>query len=660
MRRWINKKPILKLSHKLLFISLLIPFILVASLLYYSAQQLVHIKNKPKEQLALSTAESVIDKIDRTFYERFADVQAFASSETATNSLTKDSSIEDMIKFMNNMMAYYVMYDAMMVCSIDGKVIAFNTKDKTGKKVNAVLLKGKNVNDQEWFRNCIATGGPASGAFYSDFNIDEDLKNIYGGKGYGIDFAAPIKNKEGKTIGVWRNRASWKAITQQITNEANEALGKEEADGLILILNRQGHVIDAQEENNILKINLGKNNLFKKFDFKYSNREINEANYMYGWADSKGAYTYKGNQWKALSLIPRIKLNRTTFLNADWLSLALYSLLLFLLAVVISVIFIRKISKRIEKVKESILKISKGEPATIQNISSKDEIAEMSLAVNYLSNSFKTTALFAEQIGKGNLDVLYKASSENDVLGQSLITMKNNLQFIQQEEGKRSWASEGLAQLNEILRKSLQKKYGLIISFLVKYLKAHQGGIFIIDENKDPYEIVLEGFYAYTQEKYSEKILLKGEGALGQCILDKNKIILTNIPEGFSEISSGLGNASPKFIAIIPAKLNDLVVGAIEIASFRILEEYEIAFIEKASEHIASYVQQFKANQKTERMLQHSQELTANLRNQEEELRQNMEELNSTQEEMKKREFILNEEMKAMKDHYETQIRNLI
>jgi PAS domain S-box-containing protein len=178
---------------------------------------------------------------------------------------------------------------------------------------------------------------------------------------------------------------------------------------------------------------------------------------------------------------------------------------------------------------------------------------------------------------------------------------------------------------------------GKIISHLVKYLEANQGGLFVVHGQKGQEEIELTACYAYGRKKYLHKTLAVGEGLVGQAVQEADTVYLTDVPDGYFNITSGLGEATPRAILIVPLKLNGQVYGVVELASFRPFEPYHIAFVEKLAESLASTISSVRINEQTQRLLEESQQQAEMLRAQEEEMRQNLEEIAATQEEMQRK-----------------------
>jgi len=277
-------------------------------------------------------------------------------------------------------------------------------------------------------------------------------------------------------------------------------------------------------------------------------------------------------------------------------------------------------------------------------------------------SSLKNIAEFADHVGKGKLDAEYALLGENDSLGKAMLGMRANLQTAELEMGKsrredeqRNWATQGLAKFAEILRNdndNLETLSNNIISNLVKYLDANQGGIFILNDaaNNEEKFLEMKACYAFDRKKFVEKQIQPGEGLVGTCYLEGEPIYMTEVPESYISITSGLGDSNPRALLIVPLKLNEVVYGVVEIASFNEFEPYVREFVEKVSESIASTISSVKVNLQTNKLLVQTKLQAEEMANQEEELRQNMEEMQATQEEMFRREAELKETLEQMNE----------
>jgi signal transduction protein with GAF and PtsI domain len=285
---------------------------------------------------------------------------------------------------------------------------------------------------------------------------------------------------------------------------------------------------------------------------------------------------------------------------------------------------------------------------------------------------------FVKKLDDFNLDIEYEGINNNAInekpLVSALINMRNRMKEFSEKELERKWTTEGLAMFSEILHNtniSTFNLYDKVIANLVKYLHANQGGLFVIndDDNINTF-IELVACYAYERKKYLNKKIESGEGLIGQCVLEVETIYLTEIPSQYVTITSGLGEATPRSLIIVPLKINEKIYGVIEIASFREFKNHERLFIEKLAESIASIIATSKTAERTQRLLEESQMKEEKLRAQEEEMRQNLEELHTTQEQMKRQEEEMINNMQEMvvsmqedaikkEQYYHTQIEEL-
>ncbi|MEN8122021.1 MAG: bacteriohemerythrin [Bacteroidota bacterium] len=330
-----------------------------------------------------------------------------------------------------------------------------------------------------------------------------------------------------------------------------------------------------------------------------------------------------------------------------------YNSLFALLAIFVSLLIIfaidRTISNPLKKLETLAKNLSRGELPGHIPVLNNDEIGNMAIALNALVDGLRKTSAFALEMGKENFISKYKPLSDKDVLGNALLDMRKNLQVTKEEEEKRKvedqerrWTTEGLAQFGEILRRHTENINLLskdIIGSLIKYLNANQGGIFIlndIDENDIHLELIAA--YAYNREKFINKRINLGEGLVGGVAIEKYTIYMTDLPEEYIEIESGLGDANPKSLLLVPLKLEDEMLGVIEIASFNELKPYEIQLVERIGESIASTLSTSKINTRTAELLEQSRISEQEMQEQEEEMRQNMEGIISSQEDALSRE----------------------
>jgi HAMP domain-containing protein len=337
--------------------------------------------------------------------------------------------------------------------------------------------------------------------------------------------------------------------------------------------------------------------------------------------------------------------------------------LLILVALLMTVLTTRALVSPIRGIRDTLNQMSQGIFPREKVKESRDEIGDMSIALNSLVSSLQKISEFSVEIGKGNFDNDFKPLSKDDVLGNALINMRDELRKAAEEDGKRkqeddqrNWATLGLAKFGEILRQNnnnIEELSYTIISNLVDYTNANQGGLFLINNN-DPDHIFIElvSCYAFNRKKFLEKTIEPGEGLIGRCIQERASIYLSDIPDNYIRINSGLGDSNPRSLLIVPLLLNEDVFGAIEIASFEELERYKIEFVEKIGESIASTISTVKFNIQTATLLDQSRQQAEQMASQEEEMRQNMEELRATQEQSERRELELMRQLEELKERY--------
>ncbi len=305
------------------------------------------------------------------------------------------------------------------------------------------------------------------------------------------------------------------------------------------------------------------------------------------------------------------------------------------------------ITRHLSNLAKQINKLSLGIFPEKINIPRKDEIGDIAASVNNLIVGLRKTADFAAEIGKGNYDYEYAPLSQDDVLGNSLLETRENLKNAANENAKRkieeeerNWATTGLAEFSDILRldyKNIEDLGFKIIQKLIKYLDINQGGLFIVnDENQSQKFLEMVACYAFDRQKFVELKINPGEGLVGACFLERKTTHIKKVPDSYIRITSGLGEANPTSLLLVPLVLNEEIFGVIELASFKIFPKYKIDFVEKVAESIASAISNAKTNAKTQKLLHQSQLQAEQMILQEKEMKQNLEEMQATQEEMQR------------------------
>jgi transcriptional regulator with GAF, ATPase, and Fis domain len=155
--------------------------------------------------------------------------------------------------------------------------------------------------------------------------------------------------------------------------------------------------------------------------------------------------------------------------------------------------------------------------------------------------------------------------------------------------------------------------------------------------------------FAYERKRFVSQRLDLEQGLIGQCMVEGNTIVLTDIPVGYVQITSGLGEATPRYIIVLPLKMREDVVGAIELAGFHSLKPHQVQFLEKIAEYVASALGSRRVYDETQKLLAEARENNQRLQAQEEEIRQHAEEMQAMQEDMTRQQRRLEDEIRMLK-----------
>ena len=224
---------------------------------------------------------------------------------------------------------------------------------------------------------------------------------------------------------------------------------------------------------------------------------------------------------------------------------------------------------------------------------------------------------------------------------EEITIQKQEIRLRQKEQEDIMWFNEGLNKFSELMSKNkgdIKKLTREIISNLVDYVGAEQGGVFLLDdENNDDIKLELTASYAYNKERSNQKFLV-GEGYIGTCFKEKKVIELEHPEKEYTSVRSGLGEDFPKYLIFIPIKMDETIEGVIEVASFKKLKGYRVSFVQKMAETLTSIISTEKATQRMLKIVEQSKLQSEELLTKEEVLRQNLEEMSATQEDAMRRE----------------------
>jgi len=341
-------------------------------------------------------------------------------------------------------------------------------------------------------------------------------------------------------------------------------------------------------------------------------------------------------------------------------SMTVFTISIILFILIFSSWVFRVLKKSLDRVKTNLSSLTSGKIPESIDINRNDEIGTVYEQMNLLFAYMRNLTSVSQKIYQKEFNSDFKPLSDKDELGIALLNLQNNLKQASEEEkrrmredNERSWTAVGIANINDILRLSSDKLEDLSFQLtreIAVYTSAQVGALYILnDQEKGNVYIEMIAAFAYDRQKFLNKKISIGEGLVGRCVQENETIYLTDVPENYLSVKSGLGESKPVSILIVPLHLNENVFGVIELASFSSFEPYKISFIETIGESIATSISKVKVNLQTTHLLEQTRQQAEEMTTQEEEMRQNMEELRSTQELSAVREEKLRKEIENLK-----------
>jgi len=270
----------------------------------------------------------------------------------------------------------------------------------------------------------------------------------------------------------------------------------------------------------------------------------------------------------------------------------------------------------------------------------------------------RSIADVATAVTRGDLSrqITVQAQGELDELKKNINQMIANLKGTTEANAEQDWLKTNLAKFSRMMQgqKDLDTVARLIMSELTPLVQARQGAFFVMQqENGSGSALRLIASYAYKERKHVNNLWHLGEGLVGQAALEKKPILLSNVPPDYIQITSGLGEAPPRNIIVLPILFEGEVKAVVELASFLPFSQIHQTFLDQLQESIGVVLNMIAANMRTEVLLQQSQKLTQELQSQSEELKRQQDELRHSNSELEQQARTLKQSEEMLKDQQE-------
>jgi len=265
----------------------------------------------------------------------------------------------------------------------------------------------------------------------------------------------------------------------------------------------------------------------------------------------------------------------------------------------------------------------------------------------------------ALSVTKGDLTrmIRVEAKGELEELKDTINQMIANLKETTLRNQEQDWLKSNLAKFTQMLQgqKDLNTVTRRILSELAQVVNAQQGMFYILeqDENEENKKLKLFSAYAYNEELSITKEFSMGQGLVGQVAVNKERILLNKVPKDYMKIGSGLGEALPVSVIVLPVLFETEIKAVIELASFDEFSETHLDFLGQLTESIGIVLNTIEANSRTEELLEQSQSLTDELRRTNEELQDKAHLLVKQKEEVEAKNKEVEEARKSLEEKAE-------
>ena len=248
-----------------------------------------------------------------------------------------------------------------------------------------------------------------------------------------------------------------------------------------------------------------------------------------------------------------------------------------------------------------------------------------------LTSQIRAIGEVATAVTKGDLSRTVEVEARGEVgeLTQNVNEMIQNLRDTTRKNTEQDWLKTNLARFTAMLQgqRDIKTVSRLIMSELAPLINAHTGAFYLNEPIDDEPVLRLVASYAISKRKTAQKTVRMGEGLVGQVVIEKKPIRLTEVPAEYIAVNSGLGESNPMSLIVLPVLFENDVKAVIELASLERFSETHLLFLEQLTESIGVILNTIAASMRTEELLKQSQSLTIELQSQQMELQQTNDEL---------------------------------
>ncbi len=276
-----------------------------------------------------------------------------------------------------------------------------------------------------------------------------------------------------------------------------------------------------------------------------------------------------------------------------------------------------------------------------------------------LTTQVRAISEVASSVTKGDLTQMIRVEAKGEVeeLKDTINQMIVNLKQTTLRNQEQDWLKSNLAKFTQMLQgqKDLNTVTRRILSELAQVVNAQKGMFYILeqDENIQDQKLKLFAAYAFGDEVKTSKEFKLGEGLVGQCAIEKERILLTNVPKNYIKINSGLGKATPVNLIVLPVLFETQIKAVIELASFDTFSATHLDFLSQLTESIGIVLNTIEANSRTEGLLEQSQSLAEELRRTNEELEDRAQLMIKQKEEVEAKNKEVEEARRSLEDKAE-------